>query len=326
MLRRNKSMVRRCSPQKGFTIIELLTVMSIIIILIAILVPSLNRVRLYAKVVGQHHQFHEIRKGLELYRNEHSDTFPDSDAFDVNSEPYCGAMRLCEAMIGQDGMGFYPDSKFTADAGFDPLDTTGILRMYPFNLCTKYTAVYTPSQQTNLRVRRSYIDPEKITAYRIVDVYGAGNIAPFVEDNDHPNAVISDVFLRPTIVNTNCGTSGEKVGMPVIYYKANTSMIDHSTTSVNYPLDNIYKYTDNDSLTELGLPWEPPVSRTTLHPLYSGSDVTAGNVRGTTFVRVTTNKKVTATPKSHREDSYILMSAGPDGMYGTSDDVFNFTD
>jgi len=37
----------------GFTIIELLTVMSIIIILIAMLVPSLNAVRRYARVVMQ---------------------------------------------------------------------------------------------------------------------------------------------------------------------------------------------------------------------------------------------------------------------------------
>ena len=50
---------------KGFTIVELLTVMSIIIILMGVLVPALNRVRRFSKIVTQRGQFHEISKGLE---------------------------------------------------------------------------------------------------------------------------------------------------------------------------------------------------------------------------------------------------------------------
>jgi len=29
-------------------------------------------------------------------------------------------------------------------------------------------------------------------------------------------------------------------------------------------------------------------------------------------------------PRPYRSDSFILLSAGPDGLYGTGDDVFNF--
>ena len=103
--------------QKGFTIIELLTVMSIIIILMGVLVPALSRTRRFARVVTQKHQFYEIDKGLELYRTAHQDTYPDSDPCDMaaSPQPYCGAMKLCEAMLGQDGMGFHPLSRFLAN-------------------------------------------------------------------------------------------------------------------------------------------------------------------------------------------------------------------
>ncbi len=316
--------------KKGFTIIELLTVMSIIIIIMSILVPALSGARKFAARVRQKAQFYEISKALEDFEKA-TGAYPDSGADDVNGDPYCGAMRLCEAMMGQDGMGFHPDSGFLADAGFD---TKTPLRKYPFNLCNRWTVAYTPDQITNLRYRESgrYLDIENVKAYRLEDVYGVGGIAPFEADETiYPNSVISDVFLKPTIVNTTCDSDliGQKVGMPVLYYKADTSMIEHSTTSANFPTDNIYKYTDNDDLTNLGLPWEPAPRvppGSTMHPLSSLGDTDAGLPVGTTFVQVTRNKKVTATPRPHNEGKYILISAGWDGLYGTSDDVFNFTD
>jgi prepilin-type N-terminal cleavage/methylation domain-containing protein len=109
--------MRQKGTQKGFTIVELLTVMSIIIILMGVLVPALSRVRRFARVVTQKHQFYEIDKGLELYRTAHQDTYPDSNAIDMDTVAYCGAMKLCEAMLGQDGMGFHPSRRFSSPAG-----------------------------------------------------------------------------------------------------------------------------------------------------------------------------------------------------------------
>ena len=34
--------------------------------------------------------------------------------------------------------------------------------------------------------------------------------------------------------------------------------------------------------------------------------------------------KVTSAPTSYRPDSFILISAGKDGIYGTADDITNF--
>lgn len=45
---------------KGFTIVEMLTVMGIIAILIGLLIPALNQVKDYSKQIQQKSQFHSV--------------------------------------------------------------------------------------------------------------------------------------------------------------------------------------------------------------------------------------------------------------------------
>ena len=146
---------------KGFTIIELLTVMSIIIILMSVLVPGLNRSRIYAKVVTQRGQFHEISKGLELFRNDHQESYPDLGAADTNDDGYCGAMKLCEALVGRDGMGLHPSSNLQAIQA----------STYLFDLCYKIDpTAYTDPLRANLRERTKYVEADSIKAYRLQDI------------------------------------------------------------------------------------------------------------------------------------------------------------
>ncbi|MCJ7729646.1 MAG: hypothetical protein MUO27_07190, partial [Sedimentisphaerales bacterium] len=240
--------------KRGFTIVELLTVMSIIIILIGILVPALNRVRIFSKKVVQKGQFHEISKGLELYRNDHSDAYPDSSAVDSNGTGYCGAMRLCEALLGQDGMGSHPSSSFQAQQP----------GTYLFNLyhCVPIEpTAYTPLLVANLRERNKYVDSENIRAtplqylYSWVITTGASFYTPTATFQntmpDYPDSVIGDVFLRASIQGGAQGCperAGEKVGMPVLYYKADPSKLNHDTitdTSTTTSNTNIYNFDDN---------------------------------------------------------------------------------
>jgi prepilin-type N-terminal cleavage/methylation domain-containing protein len=318
----------------GFTIIELLTVMSIIVILISIMMPALNKVRRFAKVVGQKGQFHEISKGLELYRNEHEETYPDSGAADATGlVGYCGAMKLCEAMLGQDGMGFHPSSRFLADATTSGPSNTDL---YPFDLCVSIDPadpIYL-SLMPNLRERKKYIDTDNIRPFRLEDIYnwavsGGRSYGPPLGPQvafqsgaplQYPNTVISDVFLHPQIRATRCPQhAGEKVGMPVLYYKADPSKLSHDANNPTLP-DNIYNFDDNWALTALGCPWEP--AQTTVQPLWDAASAIPGKL----FYQITQNDKVTSTPRPHNEDGYILISAGYDGLYGTRDDVYNFAD
>jgi hypothetical protein len=227
-------------------------------------------------------------------------------------------MRLCEAMLGQDGMGYNPNSRFRAD-GLD----RALNPLYRFDLCTRLdpgATGYDPNEIVNLRERKRYLDREKNVAYRLQDVF-IWNIGPFNEGGAYPNAVISDVYLHPKIITADCADrGGEKVGMPVLYYKADPSKLTHDLDDPVNP-DNIYDFLDNYALTALGCPWETSQTAAT-HPLYDdGSGVT-----GQLFYKLIQNDKVTATPKPHNEDTYILMSAGYDGLYGTRDDMYNFSD
>jgi hypothetical protein len=42
------------------------------------------------------------------------------------------------------------------------------------------------------------------------------------------------------------------------------------------------------------------------------------------FYNAIQNPNFTSPPRPYRAESFILQSAGPDGLYGTMDDIFNF--
>ena len=65
-----KPIAKQSNRKAGFTIVELLTVMSIIIILMGLLAPAMSRVRRYARRVSQKNQFHSIDIALEVFRAE----------------------------------------------------------------------------------------------------------------------------------------------------------------------------------------------------------------------------------------------------------------
>ena len=286
-----KSIAKQSSRKKAFTIIELLTVMSIIVILIGVLVPALNNVKRFATKVKQKAQFNSIASAMELFSSE-NDGYPPSTAVDGTGQPYCGAMKLCEAMMGRDLLGFHPDSVFRADG----LDSTGTRAVYPV-----------PPSESNLTARlRPLLQDDNANAYRLSEIYGTGNTNPFQENI----FVLCDVYTR------NMRT-GQKTGMPILYYKADTSNYLHDPNRAPEPLNsngNIYNYWDNQSLVALGKPWEQAGSTSQPHSLENIAR----------FYRNTRNHQVTNVSRPYRPDSYILISAGFDGEYGTADDICNF--
>jgi len=83
----------RTKRKTGFSLVELLTVMSIIVILMGLLLPALTQVRRYSKVVLQKNQFRDIGNGLEMFGIDF-DGYPDSFRLDPNGEYYCGAVGI----------------------------------------------------------------------------------------------------------------------------------------------------------------------------------------------------------------------------------------
>ena len=135
--------------------------------------------------------------------------------------------------------------------------------------------------------------------FRLKDLYQ--NIAPF-DGNDF---VLCDVFGK--IVHIEIGM---KINMPILYYRADISKTAHDLDNPDNP-ENIYDYRDNHALLALGVPGKPGQK----HPLYENPKI---------FYEMTRNYRFTETNKPQRADTYILLSAGRDGLYGTEDDIPNF--
>lgn len=233
--------------------------------------------------VRQLAQLRSIEAALDLFSNE-SEGFPPSDANDPLGVPYCGAMKLTEAVMGRDLRGFHSRSGFRADG----LDPNGGARLYPGN-----------PDRDNLTARKGpYFQAENANAYRLADVYGKGNTGPF----DEGLLVFCDTYpqKRP---------SGKKTGMPILYYRARPKGTAHDVNDPDNPA-NIYDYRDNQVLVDLGVPGEPNA----VHPL---SDPRR-------FYLNTRSDKISSPSRPYRPDSFILLSAGYDGLYGTADDVCNF--
>ncbi len=233
--------------------------------------------------VRQPAQLRSIETALEFFSSE-SKGFPPSDANDPTGAPYCGAMKLAEAVMGRDLFGVHFRSGFRAD-GCDP---NAGADLYPEN-----------PPKANLAGRKGpYLQAENANAYRLVDVYGKDHTGPF----DENHYVLCDTFLRKRL-------SGKKTGMPILYYRADREGTTHDVNDSDNPA-NIYDYRDNHVLVGLGVPGEPNA----VHPL---SDPRR-------LYRNTMSDKSPGQSRPCRPDSFILISAGYDGLYGTPDDICNF--
>src|SRR5690625_2667917 len=71
----------------GFTLIELLTVIAIIGILAAILIPVVGAVRESAKVANCQSNLRELGKAIHLYSTEHNDRTPTNFHPDLDGQP-----------------------------------------------------------------------------------------------------------------------------------------------------------------------------------------------------------------------------------------------
>jgi type II secretory pathway pseudopilin PulG len=291
-----KSNTKQTNRRAAFTIVELLTVMSIIVILIGLLVPALNQVKRFAAEVKQRAELKSIDTAIELFNSEF-DGYPDSGPVGPDNAAYCGAMKLCEAVLGQDLQGFHPDSIFRADGS----DTVKLL--YP-----DANTVTPEAYRDNLSMRKGpYLPTDNANAYRVRDLYA--DPGPF----NPKHFILCDVFRRVTHRAT-----GRKVGMPILYYKANTANSNHNVVDPDDAL-NIYNYRDNQALLLLGKPWDQGATASIPHRLA----VDKGRP-GVRFYMNTKNEKVTTASRPYRADTYILISAGWDGEYGTPDDICNF--
>ncbi|MFH1615259.1 MAG: prepilin-type N-terminal cleavage/methylation domain-containing protein [Planctomycetota bacterium] len=295
-----KGLLKRILEKKGFTIVELLTVMAIMALLLGILVPALNMVRNQAKEVKQRAQTHSIEVALEMYKNKMGD-YPPSNWYDGDpaaSPPiaYNGAMKLAEAMVGMDLLGQHIDSVFTLDG--NDLDNNPL---YPNDPC-----------DDNLAARVGpFVKLENANAYKLKHIYNKTKL-------DAINVIWAERYVLCDVFGTvrNIGQGPRTIGMPILYYKADTRKTGHDANDL---VRNIYDWADNAALLNLGVPPDGDVN----HPLLGTGSTPSDYAKP--FYNMTRNENITTISKPYNEDSFFLISAGIDGRYGTPDDIFNIS-
>jgi prepilin-type N-terminal cleavage/methylation domain-containing protein len=309
----------KMNNRKAFTMVELIMVVIIIALLLGILLPAVSAIRAKAKETAEKAQLNTIEIALEAFKLDYGDyppsnwlTFPPPSLF----TNYCGAQKLSEALVGWDLMGFNPNSAWRADG----MDSTGTTSNYSLATLSNRKGPYLDLAKANVFPLRKLFN---------FSAYSPAN--PLAPDTN----VICDVFkVRRTSDNDSTGKP-IMAGAPILYYKANTA---NKTIDANYATNTlIYDYSDNSPIIQLGKltangnpglmhpfacsPITYPVfygTKTTYSigspPQYGGSGVGYG-------IR---DPRITSVPRPYNPDSYILISAGPDGYYGTADDIHNY--
>lgn len=272
----------------GFTLVELLAALGIIALMAGLLIPALSMVRRTAKETKQKAQFTTIELALMAFKNDYGD-YPRSEWLlpPAPGSDYCGSQKLAEALLGWDLLGFHPQSDFRSNGYNDD-------RVF----------IYDANNPVFFDQRRGpYIELASANAFRL------GNISiryPGMFNNTRPLApntfVLCDVFGAKKVVLANGKTV--KAGAPILYYRANTS---------GKTIREIYNVQDNDALVQI-----KQQADNREHPLTRP----AGQFQY--FYDYIRDPKISARAWPYRPDSYILISAGVDGLYGTGDDIRNF--
>jgi hypothetical protein len=187
-----------------------------------------------------------------------------------------------------------------------------------------------------------YLELEHANAYPINEIYDSAAInnattglnGPPATGFDPNTYVLCDSYNRVTDK-----VSGKKIGMPILYYRADLAKLKFPPPSTppatmkGTMTDGAYYYSynfyDNQALIQMQMPWTNGIY---VHRLADTGVTPDGFVIGGAtdcpeeFYRIIRDKKVPSGDKSYRADSYILISAGFDGEYGTKDDIYNFSD
>lgn len=306
---------RKTSPRiSGFTLVELLVVIGIIAILISILLPSLARARDQARRVKVRAMIHAVDMGLDLFNNDFGH-YPNSDiehdpirdfpAGNARDDGMWGANRLARAMLGPDHLG---------------VDVAGILSENRYNYYPELE--FTMAQVREMPRVGPYVEGLKTATEYDSRYFRQGHNFP---ENGRP-FIVDDAY-----------------GYPLLYYRANA----HGQVPFDSQ-DNrkgVYCLWDNFGFTGIqdqgndepraGWDFADTGRLVGCHPLGAIGSLVPDRINrppyfcgfGKTFAGMLHDEgalRAAGVVKPVNPERFVLIHPGPDGLWGTDDDVTNF--
>jgi prepilin-type N-terminal cleavage/methylation domain-containing protein len=355
------NLAQPASGRRGFTLIELLTVIFIISLLIAILIPSLTSARNAAKNTATSAIMNNALKvGLESFRTDNEKDFLQTNGYPPSyAHPRFGNPANPH-MPHQGECPFLPNNPTLYGAQWLPLmlvglDKNGLVQRSTVqgrgNLINTPLNWYGPNPLNSnppmiLPRAPLYIDPSNTRMSKLVDVTGIPNRQLFPDWND------GDTDPEVTNSSQEIPVLLDAFDQPILYYAANRFGTTANMVANIHSQDNSYQggaqqtgqpyyfhqdnwgFTGRDTILngwDFGGGGTHDIAR-------SGHDLTSLNILSPenekTFARFILESGGGGAAgmggagqgplRPFNADSYLLISAGVDGKYGTRDDVTNF--
>ncbi len=312
----------------GFTLVELLVTIGIIVVLIGLLVPVVARVRISAQEASTKNFLNQLEAACENYQLAFN-SYPGPLANNqLGPMPTGTVLPVVNASSGS-----YDTTALSNVTGCENL-VLGVLGGLKYSSAGNGAIQYDPSfvgtgpnslNSRNPKRYQPYVDGSKYLSLRQEGANKTGRysdggtmandsiIPEFVDQFTDPLPIL---YLRANVGATGNGLTNSQTDNPVVTL---------GTASPQYDLNSIVGYTGAD----IGIGrTKPPGAADFKQGLAAAPDpnktLDATQQPYNAYPYFKNPQSTNTQPTARQKDGYILISAGRDRIYGTADDITNF--